>query len=210
MSSVVVVAYSLAGRGYEVKWHRRQVTILRGPDSKSGWDTYNPLRFVYIGNTWYNGNMPKKSILQDKEAVAEAIANSTSIKESLLYLKLRAAGGNYRAFNLACAKHGLSIPQWDRRGQLQELGRQRRFSDEQVFVENSSYTNRKNVKKRLYALGVPEQCASCGNGPTWNGRPLTLTLEHKNGVWNDNRMDNLEILCPNCHSQTSTFCGGNK
>lgn len=50
-------------------------------------------------------------------------------------------------------------------------------------------------------------CNSCGQKPFWNGKPLTLTLEHKNGVFNDHRLENLEILCGHCHSQTDTFAG---
>lgn len=148
--------------------------------------------------------------MNNKDAVAEAIAKSNSIKEVIENLGLRAAGGNYKALHAAVQKHNLILPQWDRNGQLADLAKKRTFSNDEVFVENSTYNNRDRIKRRMYALGIPQECASCGIGPTWNGKPLTLTLEHKNGVWNDNRLENLEILCPNCHSQTSTYCGGNK
>lgn len=45
----------------------------------------------------------------------------------------------------------------------------------------------------------------CGIGNEWNGKPLTLQLDHINGDHSDNRLENLRILCPNCHSQTSTW-----
>ncbi|MGB2240169.1 MAG: HNH endonuclease [Pseudomonadales bacterium] len=53
-------------------------------------------------------------------------------------------------------------------------------------------------------------CSSCGIGDEWNGKPITLQLDHINGVNNDHRLDNLRMLCPNCHSQTDTWCGRNK
>lgn len=154
--------------------------------------------------------MPKTSILNNKEAVAEAIAKSGSIKSALSHLGLRAAGGNYRAFNLACARHNLSIPQWDRKSQLADLAKRRTLSDNEVFVRNSTYHNRDKIKKRLFRMGVANQCSICGQLPEWNGKPLVLQLDHINGVWNDNRIANLRILCGHCHSQTTTYCGRNK
>lgn len=65
-------------------------------------------------------------------------------------------------------------------------------------------------KGRLIRAGLlKEQCNSCGIGPEWNGEWLSLHLDHKNGERNDNRIENLRILCPNCHSQTTTYCARN-
>ena len=54
-----------------------------------------------------------------------------------------------------------------------------------------------------------DECAICGIGPVWCDQPLVLQLDHINGVNNDNRIENLCYLCPNCHSQTPTFAGRN-
>lgn len=62
------------------------------------------------------------------------------------------------------------------------------------------------LKERLYKQElIKEQCSSCGIGPNWNDNILVLQLDHINGINNDNRLENLRILCPNCHSQTDTF-----
>ena len=52
-------------------------------------------------------------------------------------------------------------------------------------------------------------CSECGVGTTWNGKPLVLEKEHIDGDSENNSIDNLTLLCPNCHSQTSTFKGRN-
>jgi len=81
---------------------------------------------------------------------------------------------------------------------------------EDVLVENSTY-NRSKLKSRLLEDEILKNiCYECGQPPEWNGKPLALQLEHINGVSNDNRLENLAILCPNCHSQTDTFAGKNK
>lgn len=70
-------------------------------------------------------------------------------------------------------------------------------------------TNR--LKKRLIKEGIKEdKCESCGLVDIWNGKPITLQLDHINGINYDHRLENLQILCPNCHSQTDTYCGRNK
>lgn len=70
--------------------------------------------------------------------------------------------------------------------------------------------NRSHVKGRLIRLGLKEpRCERCGID-SWQGRPLSLALHHRNGDGRDNRLENLELLCPNCHSQTENFAGRNR
>lgn len=73
------------------------------------------------------------------------------------------------------------------------------------LTANSSITNN-TLKKRLLKENLIEyKCSGCGLEDYWNGNPITLQLDHINGINNDNRLENLRLLCPNCHSQTSTF-----
>lgn len=82
-----------------------------------------------------------------------------------------------------------------------------RISDEKVFVENSTYA-RHHIKHRIISQNlIPYQCHLCGLKPEWNGKKLSLQLEHMNGINTDHRIENLCFLCPNCHSQTETYGG---
>lgn len=80
---------------------------------------------------------------------------------------------------------------------------------EKMFIENSA-VGRNAVKRRLLSEGILEnKCSECGLDPNWNGKPIVMVLDHINGVNNDNRVENLRLLCPNCNSQTPTFAGRN-
>lgn len=79
-----------------------------------------------------------------------------------------------------------------------------------IFVENCKYNIKgQELIKRLVRDGKRElKCQGCGIN-SWNGNPIVLQLHHVNGVVNDNREENLEIVCPNCHSQTENWAGRN-
>jgi 5-methylcytosine-specific restriction endonuclease McrA len=67
--------------------------------------------------------------------------------------------------------------------------------------------NRNNIKLRLLGAGLKDgSCEDCGI-TDWRGRPLSMALHHVNGDGRDNRLENLRLLCPNCHSQTENFAG---
>ena len=74
---------------------------------------------------------------------------------------------------------------------------------------SSPKRNRKHIKVRLVTAGLLENmCSACGV-TTWREKPINMHLDHINGVRNDNRLENLRMLCPNCHSQTPTYGGRN-
>lgn len=83
------------------------------------------------------------------------------------------------------------------------------YSLDEILIENSKYNNNTRLKKRIIKAGLLEyKCAMCENPGVWMNKKMTLQLDHINGDNTDNRLENLRILCPNCHSQTPTY--GNK
>jgi transposase-like protein len=78
-----------------------------------------------------------------------------------------------------------------------------------VYLVRGGLRHRGNIKRRLIRAGLKEdRCEQCGISE-WQGRPLALALHHVNGDGRDNRLENLQLLCPNCHSQTENFAGRN-
>lgn len=82
-------------------------------------------------------------------------------------------------------------------------------NEDNVFVKNS--TASQTVLRRWYTKGnyTEYKCSICGLGPFWNGKELTLTLDHINGDNHDDRLENLRWVCPNCDRQLDTFCSKN-
>ena len=89
-------------------------------------------------------------------------------------------------------------------------GQYARYSLESILVENSTYTARSQLKKRLVAKGLLEYKCSVCSLKEWLGKPISLQLDHINGQFDDNRIENLRLICPNCHSQSLTYAGKNK
>jgi hypothetical protein len=80
---------------------------------------------------------------------------------------------------------------------------------EDVLVEHSRY-DRGSLKRRLFEADLKRRrCELCGQGELWHGRRMALILDHVNGVADDNRLENLRIVCPNCAATLETHCGRN-
>lgn len=80
---------------------------------------------------------------------------------------------------------------------------------DEVLVENSKFS-RTALKNKLYKQSIKQRkCEICGLGEEWQGKKMSLILDHINGVYNDNRLENLRILCPNCNATLDTHCGKN-
>jgi Homeodomain-like domain/HNH endonuclease len=80
----------------------------------------------------------------------------------------------------------------------------------EIYLVKGRRTNRTHLKQRLLAAGLKRnRCERCGI-ESWLGEPLSMALHHVNGDGLDNRLENLALLCPNCHAQTPNFSGRNR
>lgn len=79
-----------------------------------------------------------------------------------------------------------------------------------ILIKDSKYINNVALKNRLYKIGLKKRnCELCDQGEEWKGKKMSLILDHINGTHNDNRIENLRIVCPNCNSTLDTHCGKN-
>lgn len=139
----------------------------------------------------------------DDDTFAAIVKACTSIRQVLLKLGMN-AGSAYTLFNKRVKALNIDTSHFVKLNHTKGNGAR---PLEEILVVNSDYTNGNGLKKRLLKNGLlKNECYECGMGPLWNNIPLVLQMDHINGIRNDNRISNLRILCPNCHTQTDTFC----
>ncbi|MFF3379664.1 HNH endonuclease signature motif containing protein [Streptomyces sp. NPDC002680] len=144
-------------------------------------------------------------IRHTEERLRAAVAASTSIKGVVRHLGINQVGGNQTHISRRIATLGIDTSHFgaaQRKRPKGSLGGPlclRSAKDGRVPGDR--------LRRALLQVGVEERCTMCGTGPERNGRPLRLEVDHINGDWWDNRQENLQLLCPNCHSVTDTYRG---
>lgn len=137
-----------------------------------------------------------------KEELELIVQESNSYREVLLKLGYATTGGNNNiTLKKRLDKYNISVEHFS-------IGGKRAITrtEENVFCKDSTASQRTLREWFIKKQYVPYQCDCCGISE-WQNKKLVLQLDHKNGDNHDNRLENLHWLCPNCHSQTDTFCG---
>lgn len=140
-----------------------------------------------------------------------AVKSAKSFRQVLKSLGLRQAGGNYDQVKKYIEALNLDVSHFKGKGWNKGLKITGipRIPLEKILVDNSNYQSFK-LKKRLFAVGLKSQkCELCGWAKRAADGRLPLELDHINGNHRDNRLENLRILCPNCHSLQPNHRGRN-
>lgn len=135
--------------------------------------------------------------------IEQAILETSSMRQAAELLDMPFSSFKRKAIKLGLYKtnqggRGISKPAPSRSIPLEEI----------LDGKHPQYQSNK-LRLRLIKEGIKDhQCESCGNSE-WMDQPISLEVDHINGISNDHRLENLRILCPNCHAQTETYRGKN-
>lgn len=141
--------------------------------------------------------------MDEKQILQELVNSSSSLTEILRKQKKSTSGTAIKILREKLDTYGITY------NFIQQNNSQRRLTLDEILIENRPYKSQ-SLKKRLIEEGIKEdKCERCGISE-WQGEKLTLQLHHINGNHNDNRLENLQILCPNCHSLTDNFVNKRK
>ncbi|GAB2788922.1 hypothetical protein GCM10027073_21370 [Streptomyces chlorus] len=154
----------------------------------------------------------REGVKWTRDVLQEAVSASTNMCEVLRHLGLEVVGGHHTHISRRIKEYGLDISHFQMPTRRGKPWRPRK--PENLLVEQPPAQARRvpsdRLKWAMTTLGVPEQCTLCGTGSVWRGRPLPLEVDHVDGDWRNNHIENLRLLCPNCHSTTDNYRGRGK
>lgn len=150
--------------------------------------------------------MPNKKL--SKEFLEPAIASSLSFSEAMRKCGYTSVtGGSHSHFSKTVRKLGIDTSHLlgQARNRGQKASNKKSASDYLVYHANGERQRCACLVRSLLEIGRDHRCFLCGISD-WQGKRLVLEIEHKDGDFQNDREDNLEFICPNCHSQTDTYC----
>ena len=142
------------------------------------------------------------------DELERAVKGSSSMRQVLIMLGLKLAGGNYSTVSKHLRDLKIDTSHFIGKGWRKgsNIPVVQPFKLKDILVENSSYQSYK-LKNRLIAEGLKLVCCEVCGLTEWLGNKIPTELHHSNGNKSDNRIENLQILCPNCHSFTENYRG---
>lgn len=154
-------------------------------------------------------------IKYSKELLEPIVSQCSSFRQVLIKLGLREAGGNYENIQTRIKNYEISTLHFLGKGHNKGRTWSVDKNIEHRLVDNSTYSTGQPVsshrlKLKILKFGIKEHiCEECEN-VEWLGKKIPLELHHINGNRFDNRIENLKLLCPNCHTFTDNYRSKNK
>ena len=136
--------------------------------------------------------------------IEEAINNSATMAEAARKVNIP-----FQTFKRKATVLGLYDPNQSGKGTRKKYTGLKFNTDDILSGKHPTYRTAKLKARLIKEDYIKCECVWCGIADTWNDKPIVLHLDHINGISNDHRLENLRLLCPNCHSQTDTWCGKN-
>lgn len=142
-----------------------------------------------------------------QDELENIIKDSLSVMDVFRKLGMQKSGAQYKHFKNAIKERNISIEHFKGDYHSKNLHYSIQIPNEKVFIIGSHQASH-DLRRRILKQSLKSyECVKCGNKGEWQNQPLSLQLDHVNGVSNDNRLENLRFLCPNCHTQTPTHSG---
>lgn len=154
----------------------------------------------------------QENIWKNVQQVKVAIASNNTRSDVIKSLNKSPTTSMYRRLRLFEQEHNVDVSHyvpWNAKGRKRSVIMNRKLTSDQIFKRNSPVAQAVLKNRIMRDSLLPYVCKKCNNSGEWMGEKITLQLEHINGDHSDNRLTNLCFMCPNCHSQTLTFCGRN-
>lgn len=146
----------------------------------------------------------------EKKNLIDAVKTSKSYAEVLRKINLKPAGGNYIQLKKYISEDNLDVSHFTGQAWNKNKKHKTKAISLKDKLVNNKYVNSNRLRLQLISSGIFESiCSNCKNDK-WLGLDIPLELDHINGKREDNRIENLRILCPNCHALTPTYRGKNK
>ena len=152
-----------------------------------------------------------RNIKYTKELLLEAVNNSKYWTQVCEYLGIIAGGGNYRNIQKKVKEYKIDTSHFLTKGEAVALSRGPNVLTAKDLLVKDCKHSRAGAKRLIYKDQLlPIKCVECGQKEVWRGKKMSLILDHINGISNDNRIENLRLLCPNCNATLDTHCSGNR
>lgn len=149
--------------------------------------------------------MSKNNIISKEEA-EKIVKNVYNIADFCRAVGWQPRGANYKIFHKYVKEYNLDISHFT--FGKSNLGNKLKIGlSKEDFFKKDKLIKSIDIRKKLFSEGLKEnKCEICGIS-SWLDKPIRLQIHHKDGDHFNNELDNIQLLCPNCHSQTDTYAG---